>query len=83
MAPTMTAIVLGAGYGTRLETDLLQDDSGRFAHLVGVPKVCGRTLSCGRFVLIEIGFIIATFACGWTSTGGALVGRFLIETKHV
>jgi len=32
------AIILAAGYGTRLEREISQDVSGRFAHLRGIPK---------------------------------------------
>lgn len=32
------AVVLAAGYGTRLERDLRQDTSGLYGHLVGLPK---------------------------------------------
>lgn len=34
----MKAVILAAGYGTRLERDLRSDDSGQFSHLLGVPK---------------------------------------------
>jgi NDP-sugar pyrophosphorylase family protein len=34
----MKALVLAAGYGTRLERDLKADSSGKYAHLQGVPK---------------------------------------------
>ncbi|MEQ2271429.1 hypothetical protein XENORESO_004162 [Xenotaenia resolanae] len=34
----MKAVILAAGYGTRLQRDVSSDSSGRFAHLVGVPK---------------------------------------------
>lgn len=34
----MKALVLAAGYGTRLEKDIRSDTSGRFAHLLGLPK---------------------------------------------
>lgn len=34
----MKVIILGAGYGTRLETDLRNDRSGEFTHLIGIPK---------------------------------------------
>ncbi|KAM4731401.1 uncharacterized protein FYW61_009454 [Anableps anableps] len=34
----MKAVILAAGYGTRLQRDVSSDRSGRFAHLVGVPK---------------------------------------------
>jgi len=37
-AGTTIALVLAAGYGTRLERDLREDKSGKFRHLVGVPK---------------------------------------------
>ncbi|XP_045610700.1 uncharacterized protein [Procambarus clarkii] len=34
----MRAVILAAGYGTRLEQDLRNDCSGQFSHLIGVPK---------------------------------------------
>ncbi|XP_061547575.1 uncharacterized protein zgc:136439 isoform X2 [Phycodurus eques] len=34
----MKAVILAAGYGTRLQRDVAADRSGRFAHLVGVAK---------------------------------------------
>ena len=34
----MKAVILGAGYGTRLERDLKNDTSAQFSHLIGVPK---------------------------------------------
>lgn len=34
----MKAVILAAGYGTRLQRDVLADSSGRYAHLAGVAK---------------------------------------------
>ncbi len=34
----MKAVILAAGYGTRLQRDVEADGSGRFAHLAGVAK---------------------------------------------
>ncbi|KAJ0006008.1 hypothetical protein NQD34_015902 [Periophthalmus magnuspinnatus] len=34
----MKAVLLAAGYGTRLQRDVLEDRSGRFVHLAGVAK---------------------------------------------
>lgn len=34
----MKALVLAAGYGTRLGRDIENDQSGRYAHLAGVSK---------------------------------------------
>lgn len=34
----MKAVILAAGYGTRLQRDVLADSSGRHAHLAGVAK---------------------------------------------
>lgn len=34
----MKAVILAAGYGTRLQRDVLADSSGSFAHLAGVAK---------------------------------------------
>ncbi|KAM9804471.1 glucose-1-phosphate adenylyltransferase [Neosynchiropus ocellatus] len=34
----MKAVILAAGYGTRLQKDVLSDCSGRYAHLAGVAK---------------------------------------------
>lgn len=35
---TITAIVLAAGYGTRLERDIKADTTGKYKELLGVPK---------------------------------------------
>ncbi|XP_050724705.1 uncharacterized protein LOC127002685 isoform X4 [Eriocheir sinensis] len=34
----MRAVFLAAGYGTRLDRDLQDDESGQYSHLVGTPK---------------------------------------------
>lgn len=34
----MKALILAAGYGTRLARDIENDASGRYANLLGVPK---------------------------------------------
>lgn len=34
----MKAVILAAGYGTRLQRDIVKDQSGRFEHLKGVAK---------------------------------------------
>lgn len=34
----MKVLILAAGYGTRLERDLKADNSGKYEHLIGVPK---------------------------------------------
>ncbi|XP_071336427.1 uncharacterized protein [Trachinotus anak] len=34
----MKAVILAAGYGTRLQRDVVADSSGRFAHLAGTAK---------------------------------------------
>lgn len=34
----MKVLILGAGFGTRLERDLRNDISGNYSQLVGVPK---------------------------------------------
>ncbi|XP_028992683.1 uncharacterized protein zgc:136439 [Betta splendens] len=34
----MKAVILAAGYGTRLQRDVVADSSGRFGHLAGVAK---------------------------------------------
>ncbi|KPP61116.1 hypothetical protein Z043_120827 [Scleropages formosus] len=34
----MKAIILAAGYGTRLRRDIENDPTGRFSHLSGIPK---------------------------------------------
>ncbi|RIB01502.1 nucleotide-diphospho-sugar transferase [Gigaspora rosea] len=31
-------LILGAGYGTRLQRDILQDTSQKYSHLLGIPK---------------------------------------------
>lgn len=46
----MKAVILAAGYGTRLQRDIRSDSSGSFAHLVGVPKPL---LPVGRCPLIS------------------------------
>lgn len=46
----MKAIILAAGYGTRLQRDVLADRSGQFAHLAGVAKPL---LPVGRCALIS------------------------------
>lgn len=45
----MKAVILAAGYGTRLQRDVVADSSGRFAHLAGVAKPL---LPVGRCALI-------------------------------
>ncbi|RXM37287.1 hypothetical protein EOD39_3118 [Acipenser ruthenus] len=34
----MKAVILAAGYGTRLQRDLQNDPTGRFKSLIGIPK---------------------------------------------
>lgn len=34
----MKAVILAAGYGTRLQKDIKKDQSGHFGHLQGVAK---------------------------------------------
>lgn len=34
----MKALILAAGYGTRLERDLKAETSGKYVHLLGIPK---------------------------------------------
>lgn len=46
----MKAVILAAGYGTRLQRDVLADSSGRFAHLAGVAKPL---LPVGRCALVS------------------------------
>lgn len=46
----MKAVILAAGYGTRLQRDVSADRSGRFAHLVGTAKPL---LPVGRCALIS------------------------------
>ncbi|XP_017296279.1 glucose-1-phosphate thymidylyltransferase [Kryptolebias marmoratus] len=46
----MKAVILAAGYGTRLQRDVRSDSTGRFAHLAGVPKPL---LPVGRCALIS------------------------------
>lgn len=43
----MKAVILAAGYGTRLQRDVLADSSGRFTHLVGVAKPLLPVGHCG------------------------------------
>ncbi|GBC02042.1 hypothetical protein RclHR1_04420012 [Rhizophagus clarus] len=35
---SLKVLILGAGYGTRLQRDLLNDTSKKYSHLLGVPK---------------------------------------------
>lgn len=49
-AVSMKAVILAAGYGTRLQRDVATDTSGRFAHLVGIAKPL---LPVGRQALIS------------------------------
>ncbi|CAL4122223.1 unnamed protein product, partial [Meganyctiphanes norvegica] len=35
---SINAVILAAGYGTRLERDLKNDESGQYSHLIGTPK---------------------------------------------
>ncbi|XP_074550658.1 uncharacterized protein LOC141808156 [Halichoeres trimaculatus] len=46
----MKAVILAAGYGTRLQKDVVADSSGRFAHLAGLAKPL---LPVGRCALIS------------------------------
>ncbi|TNN48131.1 hypothetical protein EYF80_041649 [Liparis tanakae] len=46
----MKAVILAAGYGTRLQRDVAADGSGRFAHLAGTAKPL---LPVGRCALIS------------------------------
>lgn len=46
----MKAVILAAGYGTRLQRDAEADTTGRYAHLVGVAKPL---LPVGRCALIS------------------------------
>ncbi|XP_041806494.1 glucose-1-phosphate adenylyltransferase [Chelmon rostratus] len=46
----MKAVILAAGYGTRLQRDVVADRSGRFAHLAGTAKPL---LPVGRCALIS------------------------------
>ncbi|KAK2839462.1 hypothetical protein Q5P01_013202 [Channa striata] len=46
----MKAVILAAGYGTRLQRDVSADSSGRFAHLLGAAKPL---LPVGRCALIS------------------------------
>lgn len=46
----MKAVILAAGYGTRLQRDVLADSSGRFAHLAGTAKPL---LPVGRCALVS------------------------------
>src|SRR4051794_37291289 len=35
---SLKILILGAGYGTRLQRDILNDTSKKYSHLQGVPK---------------------------------------------
>uniref|UniRef100_UPI0037E831C9 glucose-1-phosphate adenylyltransferase n=1 Tax=Semicossyphus pulcher TaxID=241346 RepID=UPI0037E831C9 len=45
----MKAVILAAGYGTRLQRDVVADSSGKFSHLAGIAKPL---LPVGRCALI-------------------------------
>lgn len=45
----VVAVILAAGYGTRLENDMKADTSGRYDALRGIPKV--RALATRRVLL--------------------------------
>lgn len=47
----MKAVILAAGYGTRLQRDVAADSSGRFAHLAGTAKPL---LPVGRSALLSL-----------------------------
>ncbi|KAJ4932969.1 hypothetical protein JOQ06_029807 [Pogonophryne albipinna] len=47
----MKAVILAAGYGTRLQRDVAADSSGRFAHLAGTAKPL---LPVGRGALLSL-----------------------------
>uniref|UniRef100_A0A1A7Y2I5 Nucleotidyl transferase domain-containing protein n=1 Tax=Iconisemion striatum TaxID=60296 RepID=A0A1A7Y2I5_9TELE len=47
----MKAVILAAGYGTRLQRDVASDRSGMFVHLAGIPKPL---LPVGRSALISL-----------------------------
>ena len=45
----MKVLILGAGYGTRMEKDLKEHDSDEYRSLIGVPKPL---LPIGKYALI-------------------------------
>lgn len=57
---SMKAVILAAGYGTRLQRDVAADTSGRFAHLVGIAKPL---LPVGRRALVSH-WVRSLTACG-------------------
>ncbi|XP_028249869.1 uncharacterized protein LOC114426568 [Parambassis ranga] len=57
----MKAVILAAGYGTRLQRDVAADSSGKFAHLAGIAKPL---LPVGQCALISH-WVHALFASGW------------------
>ncbi|KAM9364864.1 mannose-1-phosphate guanylyltransferase catalytic subunit beta [Pholidichthys leucotaenia] len=60
----MKAVILAAGYGTRLQRDVVADNSGRFAHLAGVAKPL---LPVGRCALISH-WVNGLTASGWVDS---------------
>ena len=57
----MEVLVLGAGYGTRLQRDIEQDESGKYSGLIGCPKPL---LPIGEGALLRsINFVKST---SWT-----------------
>lgn len=56
----MKAVILAAGYGTRLQRDVAAETSGRFAHLVGIAKPL---LPVGRRALVSH-WVHSLTACG-------------------
>ncbi|XP_024141831.1 uncharacterized protein zgc:136439 [Oryzias melastigma] len=57
----MKAVILAAGYGTRLQRDVASDSSGKFAHLAGVAKPL---LPVGSCALISH-WVQALTSCGF------------------
>lgn len=66
----MKAVVLAAGYGTRLQRDVEGDSSGRFAHLAGTAKPL---LPVGNCALISL-WVNALSACAAVDSIYVVVG---------
>lgn len=66
----MKAVVLAAGYGTRLQRDVEGDSSGRFAHLAGTAKPL---LPVGNCALISH-WVNALSACAAVDSIYVVVG---------
>lgn len=70
----MKAVILAAGYGTRLQRDVASDSSGKFAHLAGVAKPL---LPVGSCALISH-WVQALTSCGFVDCIYVVVSAALL-----